>query len=326
LYPRDLRQISIPLLLVAGLFLAGASVIGYYVGIRRVLADVCYRWALALHGQRAWPAANAVYEQAIRLYPREFIHRSGFARALQEQASTTPDESKYDALMRQGEEVLKTGSSLPGYNRHRWHLGHLYLKWAEHRSEPATRKQLAEQAKKSFQEVLEWEPKNPLVWSDVGYVDLTLLQNEAEGIQESQKALEIDPTATEALIRLARFYEQKGSRLDGADVSRENLAKAANYYERAGGTSKTPFALWMTGGNLYMRVNSWNDAARSFALASRVATSMQVVKSEEMLARAYLALTNKTAALEHLQFAISKASETERENLVKLLKQAESTK
>jgi len=181
--------------------------------------------------------------------------------------------------------------------------------------------ELAQQAKDTFKQALLWEPRNPPLWSDCAFVDLFLLHKEEDGLRENQKALEIDPTCEQALGRLGDFYAQKSKHASDAAAKRQYASEAVKYYRLATDNTGAPFAFLMAAGRLTLDLGDPKQAVDDFTRASKAASTEEVWKSEEMLTRSYLALTNKAAALEHLERAIAKAAPEQKPALLELEKQ-----
>jgi tetratricopeptide (TPR) repeat protein len=310
-------------LVVAVVVFAGSLVLAWRVDFRSASADACSRWAEVMQSQKVWPAANDVFERAIQICPGEFIYRSRFALALREQAEAVRDDAASSRLMQQARQVLEQSKSLAGYNRRDWHLAQLYMAWAMRETNQIRLTELALHAKDTFNQALLWEPRNPPLWSDCAFVDLFLLHKEEDGLRENQKALEIDPTCEQALGRLGDFYAQESKHASDAVAKRQYASEAVKYYRLATYNTGAPFAFLMAAGRLTLGLGDLKQAVDDFSRASKAAPADEVWKSEEMLARSYLALTNKVTALEHLERAIAGAGPEQKPALLELEKQVE---
>jgi len=284
-------------------------------------ADISLRWAGVLHAQKVWPGCQEVFERAIKLRPKQFIYRSRLAQALREQAAAAGNDASYNQLNAQAEAALQAAKGVPGYNRGVWHLGELYLDWAQHETNSVRRLELAEKARSALQEALLWEPYNPPIWSDLAFVDFGVLHNEAEGLRENQKALELDPGCEQALGRLASFYAQKSAEVSDPAAKQSYMRKAAKYDALAAGNSRAPFPYLMARGDLLMNLKKWPEAIKQYREACDVAGKDEACRAHEMLARAYFAGGDGASAMTHLQLAIEQATPQQREALLELQKQ-----
>jgi tetratricopeptide (TPR) repeat protein len=291
------------------------------VDAQTACADISLRWASVLHSQKVWPGCQEVFERAIKLRPRQFIYPSRLAQALHEQAERTADDAGYNQLNGRAEAILQAAKGMPGYNRRAWHLGQLYLDWAQHETNLVRRVELAAKAKSALQEALLWEPYNPPLWSDYGFVDVVLLHNEAEGLREYQKALDLDSGCAEALGRLANYYFQKSAETGDPAAKRSYMRKAANYYALTGANSSAPFPYFMACGDLLMHLQEWPEAIKQYRVACDLAGNAEASRAYEMLARAYFAAGDRVSALKHLQLAIEKAGPQQSQALLELEKQ-----
>jgi tetratricopeptide (TPR) repeat protein len=271
--------------LLAG-FGALAAVGAIVIDLRPASAGIALRWAGVLGPQNAWPASREVFERAIELQPRQFIYRSRFSEALREHAAVARDDAGWSLLFKQAEDVLQTAKGVSGYNRGAWHLGQLYVIWAQRETNSDRRLQLVRQAKASFEEALSWEPKNPPLWSDYGFVDFDLLHNEQEGLRENQKALEIDPSCEQALSGLADFYAQKSREARDVETRRFYALIAVEFYAQAAGNSPIPFPYLMARGTVLMSLQAWSSALDQFSAACNIANKEQASLAQAMRDRA----------------------------------------
>jgi tetratricopeptide (TPR) repeat protein len=306
--------------------LAVALLAAWFFDLRQARADVALHWASVLQSQKTWPGCIEVYQRAVKLDQAAFSSRSKLAEALMDQATGTRKGASYDQIMREAEQVLNDAKSVSGYNRRAWHLGQLYTVWAEHETEPRRHVELGQQARKALEQALFWEPKNPALWSDYAYVNLFILHNEADGLRENQKALDLDPSSEQALKRFADYYALKSEEPGDAENKRQLRAKAVAFYQRAAEASLDPFAYRIAAGRLTMDLGDWAQAAETFAQAARVAVGDQGCQAEEMLARAYFGAGNHAAAIEHVQIALGKASPQQRPRLTDLESQIRGAK
>jgi hypothetical protein len=279
-------------------------------------AEISLRWAEVLNGQKVWPAVHEVFDHAIQFSPNQFTYHSKLAQALREQAESGRDPSAWA----QAERVLVVAKSVPGYNRRLWHLGQLYLAWAEREKDSGRRLDLAQKAKSSLEAALLWEPKCAPIWSDYAYINFAFLHNEEEGLRLNQKAFELDPYSEEANGRFADFYASKSAQAPDADSRRSFAAKAVKFYNEAAGNTRTPFPYLMSSGSLLLSLQQWPKAIERFQLARDAADDLQAAQVEEMLAQAYFGASNQPAALEHLHYALDRATPDKRPALLDLEK------
>ena len=75
-----------------------------------------------------------------------------------------------------------------------------------------------------------------------------------------------------------------------------------------------------------MQIREWPEAIKDFSSAAKAAPPKEAWKAEEMLARVSLAVTNKAAALEHVQSALDKTDPQHKQALLDLARQVEALK
>jgi len=308
---------------ILGLFAAGA--IAWLAGFRLTRANVCYQWGEVLVSQGLREEAVPVYERAIRLDPGVFIYRSKLARTLREQAETSSDFILSEKLFRQSELIYLEAQKLSILNRSHYHLGELYLEWAFQETHPPTRHELSEKARAAFARALVFEPKTEFVWVQAAVVDMLLLKQEAAGEEKLRHAWSL-PLAGK-LIEFGEYYTHKSRASRHPELKTFYARQAITYYNMAATNAALPriqrYTGYMASGELNLTLGNPQQAQTAFAAAAEFASQEDVWMVEEALARASIAMKDKTAATQHIQRAMQSAPVYQQQTLKKLLEQAQ---
>ncbi|MCX6905592.1 MAG: hypothetical protein NTW03_19360 [Verrucomicrobia bacterium] len=291
--------------------LAGALGAAYFINLKPACADIAFKWAEAVHARKVWPAATEVYERAIRMNPRVFQYRSQLASCLRDQAEASGDEADFNRMMAQAEQIHLEAPKLFRFSRSAYRLGDLYVLWAAHEPDPARKLELARKASQAFDRALLFEPYNPLIWNQSALVDLMLLDREEAGVKKNQRAIKLEPRMERARGVFGDFYANKSTAAQNKEDQQRYARQALEHYSMAASNAielgNSPFAYFVTQGNLCLGLNDTNQALAAFQAATQTAPPADVWRTEEMLARLYFDLANKAAALEHVQAALEKA-------------------
>ena len=294
---------------LAGLLAAlGAA---FFINLKPACADIAFKWAEAVHARKVWPAATEVYERAIRMNPGVFQYRSQLASCLRDQAEASGDEADFNRMMAQAEQIHLEAPKLFRFSRSAYRLGDLYVLWAAREADPARKLELARKASQAFDRALLFEPYNPLIWNQSALVDLMLLHQEETGVKKNQRAIELEPRMERARGVFGDFYANKSAAAQTKEDQQRYARQALEHYSMAASNAielgNSPFAYFVTQGNLCLGLNDTNQAVAAFLAATQTAPPGDVWRTEEMLARLYYDLSNKPAALEHVQAALEKA-------------------
>jgi tetratricopeptide (TPR) repeat protein len=303
-------------------FILAALVANHLLNVVVGLGGARARWAVALHSQKLYPAAAAVYEQAVEREPGSFALRSRLSGVLQDQAKATFNESRCNELLGRSEQILIEAEQRFPFTRAANHLGDLYRTWALREPHPERKLELALKASRAFDRALLSEPTNPQFWCQSAQVDLILLDREQEGLRKARQALSLYAQTDQAYSIMGKYYARKGAAAaDSATKKRYDMQAVGIYREAVtnladSGTALYPFQV--ASGNLLLDVDDAQSALPGFLEAAKTAPPDVMWQVNEGLARAYLRLTNKSAALQSIQQAIQAAPASEKAALQQL--------
>jgi len=296
-------------LVVALVTLLGAVATACITNLNIIRADVCLRWAEALHSQGVRPGSIDVFRRAVSANPKVFLYRSQLSQALRDQAETAADEGSFSDWMRQAEQVLVDAQKISTLNRGAYHLGCLYMLWAAREKQADRRLELARKASQAFDQALVFEPKTEFVWNESANVDLLFLNNEQEAIRKNQRGFELALNQDQGAF--GDFYAAKSLPTQYKDLQKQYAVRAIKYYDnaisRAISAPTSTFPYQAAKGDLFLSLNDPNQALACYLDASKTAPTNEVWRVEEKLARTYSRKSNKAAALQHVQLAIDKA-------------------
>jgi hypothetical protein len=274
-----------------------------------VRADICFLWANTLDAQQVRPASLDVYKRTVQLCPEVFYYRSRIAETLSGQAEAAPQAASFDPMMEQAERVLIDAQELGPLNRGFYHLGELYMSWATHETEPEKRLALGTKAGQALDRARVFEPQTESVWIASAMVDELFLNQPAEALRKRAKAYEIVVRQDPALFGDA-YLEKSGS--DPFPVlQKADRLQALAYYDlaltNALSKDRNSFPAEFGKAKVWLGLDNLNQALACSLAALKSAPATNAWKAEELTARICSALTNKPAAIEHLNQAMAKA-------------------
>jgi tetratricopeptide (TPR) repeat protein len=282
-----------------------------------IRADALAGWANALGDGGELPMAVATYKSAIEIDPHSSTYRFDLADMLIKSAEASDSPAVFANDMETAEAVLKAGRGISRLDQGGFILGSVYLRWAAGETRPSRRSSLAQKARQSFLEDLEFEP-----WSEVALVDLAAADDMYLGdVSEAADALK----RANALIpdresnEWFDFYAQLSLASRYPEIRRFYARRAFwcrdEALQYAGRQRQSVFSLRLRGAMLHYRFGELAPALDECRLAANDEHNADEWQAEALLAAIFNELGNRVSAAEHVRKAIQEAPEEKRASL-----------
>jgi len=212
--------------LLAGLSAVVVLVFALYltvsVDINQLRADVYYKIGQASEANGDWSSAEAFYEKASELAPKQDYYLLFRGRALLESARRAQDPAQRKAYLDRAEQVLLQAQALNPLNTdHTANLGRFYGSMASELTDPAEKRIALNKSLENYQIATRLSPNAAHLWNEMGAVYMKL--GEIDKARESfQRSLELDPGYYETYLRLGQL-----------ELQEENWQAAYDAYEQA---------------------------------------------------------------------------------------------
>jgi tetratricopeptide (TPR) repeat protein/O-antigen ligase len=314
--------------LLAGVGLVVVIVLAVLTNISNIQANMVFKMGEPLSGDQ-WPVATIIFDQAIKMQPQEDFYYLYLGRSYLEQAKTTEDTAKQDQLMQQADQVLKAALLLNPLNTdHSANLARMYSWWASRTTDPKNNSDRAASSLLFYNQAISLSPNNAPLLTEKA----SLLQGMGrtdEMLVALKQATALDDTYIQAEAMLGDYYFRQAQNLTASAELTSTLQEAASHFGRAGagkGDSKARISYYAQQGNIYLQLLNYPDALAAYENALALVTTDDLRwQVEEMLARVYLAMGDKTNALQYAQQALEIVPAEQAERVRSLIAQIEAT-
>lgn len=226
--------------------------------LKVIQADITFKMADPFTKNNQWQVATYLYQQALKLAPKEDHYYLFLGRSYLEQAKITETTSDQDKLVGQAEADLKVAQKINPLNTdHTANLARLYSWWA---GKATTQTDLAERGGKAsdyYATALTLSPNNSTLWDEWAVLFIQVLGQPQEGLLRLQHALSLDDhySFTQGLI--GDYYLRIANSSEDPSVKINALETSASYYRTAVDVAKstdtTTKATYLASlGNIYL--------------------------------------------------------------------------
>ncbi|HXQ20740.1 MAG TPA: O-antigen ligase family protein [Candidatus Acidoferrales bacterium] len=308
--PRPLvgiRRLRAGGLLYAAL-LAGAVPVIVCANLSGSRADTYNKLGGFYEGKGQLDAADALYEEAVRLQPYEERYAVNQSGVLMEKARSpsSPTPQLREESLRRGLALLQRAiADNPLNPHHPRNLARLYRLWAAVSADPAQRARYGTQAHEYYEQATQRSPHNASLWDE--WATLYFDQRQIEtGVAKLEQSLRVDPGYTTT-------FWLRGN----ADMETGQLEKALSDYDSALAIDPQLMAAWSGKALALARLNRFPEA---IAANRRVlALHPGDLISHRNLALLYKQIDQLDSALSEAQAALAVAHGNDRPGLEALI-------
>ena len=289
------------------------------VGIMEKLAKERY-----FQQAEQWSMTVAMHETAVKLMPTSENHYLALAKLLVDRASMAKDSEERASLFQKADRVLEAGGKLkPLVAAFPIRRGHLYRKWAGTETAQDRKLSLGKQAVAQYRKAAALDPGNFALWNAKGHVELVLLGLPDEARDSLLRSLELQPNSHSAHGLLGSLFFQKASDSQSSTLKQAHYRSALTNFQKAivlAGTNLPDevYSYTVNLGALHANLGESSQAIAAYENALPITPPPERWRNEEILARLYADVKNKTNSLEHMRRAIELAPATQQPNLIKL--------
>jgi len=246
------------------LLVAGVVALIFTFNLNVVKADIIYKHGKSYFQAGQYDASIALYQQAIKLAPKEDYYHLFLGSAYLEKAKRASDPASRDALLEESRKVLERALELNPLNTdHSANLARLYRTWAQLTPDPAQRAEKLAKSLEYYRQATTLSPHNARLFNEWGQTyylagnqekalekylhslsldqkydqtylllgDLYLNRKELDKATEAySKALELNPRIVQAHSALGYIYSQQGKLQEAVEENLEVLKLAPNDY------------------------------------------------------------------------------------------------
>ncbi|MEW6716695.1 MAG: O-antigen ligase family protein [Chloroflexota bacterium] len=291
------------------------------LNLRPVQANMAFKFAELFSHRQQWPVALSLYEHAIELDPDEDFYYLFKGRAYIDQAQTTYGTPEYDSWMEEAEDALLRAQQLNPLNPdHTANLARLHSLWASStQGNDELRQVRGETSSEYYAWAVTLSPNNAGLWDEWGSLYLHTLNQPEVAVEYLLQASVIDPEYDRTYALLGDYYLRL-SDTDDPQLRQEYLHQAIAHYQKAlaltsEGAGKEKYSYTINLGASYAELGDIGRAISTYIDALQYALETEVWRVEEVIARLYLHLGDKTNALLHAQYAWFVAPEEQKPRL-----------
>ena len=301
-------------------------VLSYFTNWRVVQADIAFKLAEPFANSGQWVVANSLYQRAKEHMPDEDYYDLFLGRGYLELAKSITNEVEKEAIFQNAETDLRKAQSTNPLNPdHTANLGRLYSWWALQTQDLAQREARGQTSDEFYSRVLVLSPNNARLWTEWGILHLDILGQPDRGLDLLNTAIDIDPKYDWPYAVIGNYYYQVARTTEDPDDKATNFQNAIHYYRLAIEQSKSMNYFYALA-SIYQTLNDPEGVIEVLEESLQFAKSSQDIwKIEENLAMFKFQLGRTAEALQHAQGAYNAAPDSEKERLLNLIQQIETS-
>ncbi len=314
------------------LLVAGAAVCGgcWFAAAEVLRARTVTFWASRFESHGRKEQAVAIYESCHQSSSFGTWDRHPCADLIAELADRANDEASFSAGMAHAISVLEEGRQRSQLNPVDFHLGQIFLRWAQRTSDPDARKARLLQARQALRRATTFAPETEGAWFEASIVDRELGdvasadRNLARADALSEK---LDPMLwgdlyrSRSLTSKAPLLKQAFARRALSYITREVAAETERLQRAQVELKKirqTTYPRLVAQGTLQFTLGE-NEAARdSFKKAIEAGPETKPWQAEAMLANVYAVLGDRMAAIASVNNALQNCPKESQRDLAML--------
>ena len=284
------------------LLVVGVAVLIFATNFNVIEADIVYKHAKSYFEAGHLDAGIALYQQAIKLAPKEDYYYLFLGSAYLEKAKSVSNPDERSALLEESRKVLETALQLNPLNTdHSANLARLYRTWGEIASDPAQRAEKLEKSLEYYRQATNLSPHNAQLFNEWG-LTYYIVGDQEKALEKYQHSLSLDQEYDQTYILLGDLYLKK-----------KDLDRAAETYSKALELNPGLLQAHSTLGYIYSQQGKLQEAAEENLKALGLAPNDYV--SHKNLALIYQQLGRIDEAVAEAQIALALAPEGDKANL-----------
>ncbi|MCE0484603.1 MAG: O-antigen ligase family protein [Methylacidiphilales bacterium] len=209
-----------------------ALIVGWFLCINPVRANMMARWALELRKYECAPQSVEVLHHAVSLAPGSAEYHRELSEASMFMAGKELTTDAFNQAMAKAEtELIEVKKLTSGLDLASYELGVLYLEWAGTAAQPEQQKELAQKARGAFAQALIYLPGYEVAWTDRAAADLLYLNDPADGEMSRKKAAELWERPVLTPLDWGNFYRDRATAVSDVALKRFYAAHALDFYD-----------------------------------------------------------------------------------------------
>ena len=308
--------------------------------LRVIHADITFKMAEPFTKSGQWQVATFLYQNTIKLTPKEDHYYLFLGRSYLEQAKITESTTDVDNLVLQAEKDLKVAQSINPLNTdHTANLARLYTWWAQKAADSATRNDRAQKASDYYRTALTLSPNNSSLWDEWAVLYMQVIGQAQPALERLQHALSLDAKYSFTQGLLGDYYQMVAKSTNDIDAKKQALQTAAGYYRTAADVTRyldtTPKSSYLvTLSNVYITMANLDpDNIDKAQLQNAIDALLESIDSglssndlwrvQDTIAKLYYQLGNKQNALKYATQALTNATDSNSSSIQDLINQIE---
>jgi tetratricopeptide (TPR) repeat protein len=284
------------------LLAAGVAVLIFVTNLSVIRADIIYKHAKSYFEAGHLDAGIALYQQAIKLAPKEDYYYLFLGSAYLEKAKDVSNSAERSALLEESRKVLGRALQLNPLNTdHSANLARLHRTWGEIASDSAQRAEKLGKSLEYYRQATSLSPHNAQLFNEWGLA-YYISGNQEKALEKYQHSLSLDQEYDQTYILLGDLY-----------LKEKELDKAADAYSKAlelkPGIVQAHSAL----GYIYSQQGKLQEAVEENLEVLKLTPSDYA--SHKNLALLYQQLGRTDEAVAEAQIALGLAPEGDKANL-----------
>jgi len=284
------------------LLVVGVAVLIFVTNLSVIKADIVYKHAKSYFEAGHLDAGIALYQEAIKLAPKEDYYYLFLGSAYLEKAKNVSDPAESSALLEESRRVLERALQLNPLNTdHSANLARLHRTWGQMASDSAQQVEKLDKALEYYHQATSLSPHNAQLFNEWGQV-YYILGDREKALEKYQYSLSLD-----------QEYDQTYLLLGGLYLNEKELDKAAQAYSRALELSPTIVEAHSALGYIYSQQGKLQEAVEENLKVLELAPNDYA--SHKNLALLYQQLGRTDEAVAEAQIALRLAPEGDKANL-----------
>ncbi|MCA9936567.1 MAG: peptidylprolyl isomerase, partial [Anaerolineales bacterium] len=260
-------------------------------------------------GITAWDNTIAIYEDALRMAPREDFYYLFLGRAYLERSTIEPDPIVQQQLFDDAEQRLLLAQDINPLNTdHTANLARLNTRLAQLATDATTRQERLDAAESYYQTALSLSPQNSTIRNELAVLTLDLKQDCEGALAIYQESLDIDPFFSDTYFAEADAYLNCAAALP-VEERNDYYANAADALAGGLDYNQKNARAWLQLGQIRQELGDYEPAIFAYdnALEYDTRGSLPAWNINYLIATSYQNLGDKDAAIAAAQMALAQA-------------------
>ncbi|MGA9348225.1 MAG: tetratricopeptide repeat protein [Anaerolineae bacterium] len=284
------------------LLVVGTAVLIFVTNLSVIKADIVYKHAKSYFEAGHLDAGIALYQEAIKLAPKEDYYYLFLGSAYLEKAKDVSNLAERSALLEESRRVLESALQLNPLNTdHSANLARLHRTWGEIASDSVERAEKLGKALEYYRQATNLSPHNAQLFNEWGLA-YYISGDQEKALEKYQRSLSLD-----------QEYDQTYLLLGGLYLNKEELDKAAHAYSKALELTPTIVEAHSALGYIYSQQGKLQEAVEENLKVLELATNDYA--SHKNLALLYQQLGRADEAVAEAQIALGLAPEGDKASL-----------